>query len=451
MVIRRLLIGSIALLMLVSLALGSGNPVLAQSLGKYDAYVATNTLSLRTSPNTAASVIVILQKGDRMYIDGRDVSKRWVHVKTEYDQVGWIAKDFLVISYAVIIDNLKVLDGGAPTGGGTQPTSPAGSTPKPTATNAAANPPPVVSGRVGGGFELGGQVRDLNDSTANYMRRAGMKWVKHQATMGDGSAGLIGQAHAKGFKVLFSVIGARNSILDDGYQNSYAGFVADLAGAGADAIEVWNEENIDREWPTGQISPPLYVKLLAKAYNAIKSRNRNTIVIIGAPAPTGGESYWGVDRAWNDDRYVAGLARAGAGNYADCVGVHYNEGIVSPYRRSGDPRGDNYPTRYFSSMLARGLSGFRLPACFTELGFLSPEGYGSLPGGFEWAKDVTVNQQAQWLAEAAVLASNSGRVRLMIVFNIDFSGFGADPQGGYAMVRPGGGCPACDTLGKVVR
>lgn len=452
MIVRRLILVCVVLLT-VTVGLFNSQPALAQTLGGYDAYVATNTLSLRASPATTGTVLVILQKGDRMNLDGRDTSQTWVHVKTEYNQVGWVNKNFLVISYAVIIYNLPVLDGNAPTsgGGGTSPTAQPGQ-PTPTKAPTAAPPPPVVGGRIGGGFELGGQVRDLSGSTADYMRRAGMKWVKRQASAGDGGAtGLINQAHGAGFKILISVIGARNSILDEGYQNGYAGYVGDLAGAGADAIEIWNEENIDREWPTGQISPSKYVGLLAKAYNAIKSRNRGTMVIIGAPAPTGGEGYWGVDRAWNDDRYVAGLAAAGAGRYADCVGIHYNEGIVSPRRRSGDPRGDNYPTRYFSSMLARGLSGFRLPACFTELGFLSPEGYGGLPGGFEWAKDVTVAQQAQWLAEAAVLASSSGRVRLMIVFNVDFTEYGADPQGGYAIVRPGGGCPACDSLGRVAR
>jgi hypothetical protein len=70
-------------------------------------------------------------------------------------------------------------------------------------------------------------------------------------------------------------------------------------------------------------------------------------VITGALAPTG---YFGAagctDQGCNDDTYTQQMAAAGAGNYADCIGVHYNEGIVSPKQSSGDPR-DNYPTRYF--------------------------------------------------------------------------------------------------------
>jgi hypothetical protein len=88
--------------------------------------------------------------------------------------------------------------------------------------------------------------------------------------------------------------------------------------------------------------------------------------------------------------------------------------------------------------------------CFTEIGYVSPEGYGPLPSNFAWAANTTVAQQAAWLAEAAVLSSNSGRVRLMIVYNVDFTLYSEhDPQAGYGIIRPGGGCPACETLHNV--
>ncbi|MBZ0278876.1 MAG: hypothetical protein K8I60_22210, partial [Anaerolineae bacterium] len=92
------------------------------------------------------------------------------------------------------------------------------------------------------------------------------------------------------------------------------------------------------------------------------------------------------------------------------------------------------------------IIGGQKPICFTELGFLSPEGFSPLPDFFAWAQNVTVSQQAAWLAEAAALASQSGKVRLMIVWNVDFTVYGADPQAGYAMIRPDGGCPACNAL-----
>ena len=136
----------------------------------------------------------------------------------------------------------------------------------------------------------------------------------------------------------------------------------------------------------------------------------------------------------------------------DCLGLHYNEGIVSPTQNSGDPR-DGYPTRFFNSMLNRGLQYFpNTKVCWTELGYLSGEGMpGPIPSHFAWASNVTVAQQAQWLADAARLSHNSGRVRMMIVWNVDFTHWGGDPQAGYAMLRPGGACPACNSLGAVMR
>ena len=60
--------------------------------------------------------------------------------------------------------------------------------------------------------------------------------------------------------------------ISNSYIASYAGFVADVAALGADAIEIWNEPNIDREWPAGMIYGAEYTQLLAAAYTAIKAR-----------------------------------------------------------------------------------------------------------------------------------------------------------------------------------
>lgn len=306
-----------------------------------------------------------------------------------------------------------------------------------------APPPPPPPG----GFELGGQVQSLNSNTQAVMRSAKMTWVKRQFPSGDGAAAqFIQEAKGAGFKVLISLVGDKNQVLNGAYQDQYAAFAADLARQGADAIQVWNEMNIDREWPTGQINPASYVQLLRKAYSAIKAANSSTLVITGAPAPTGAEGAFGLARVWNDDRYYAGMAQAGAGNFADCIGVHYNEGVVSPRVNTGDPR-DNYPTRYFASMLNRALASFPgKVACYSELGYLSPEGYGPLPSGFSWAANTTAQAQAQFLGEAVAVARSTNRVRLMIIFNIDFTNYGEDPQAGFAMIRPGNVCLACATI-----
>ncbi|MBN1283990.1 MAG: SH3 domain-containing protein [Anaerolineae bacterium] len=316
---------------------------------------------------------------------------------------------------------------------------------------------PVFSGgTASGGFELGGHV--ANFGAVGHMKTAGMTWAKVQVryNLGDGpgnAAGPIGEAHGSGLKILLGIVGDPNQIAAaglDSYIQQFAAYLGGVASLGPDAIEVWNEMNLDREWPTGQIDPAAYTRMLAAAYNAIKGANPGVMVISGAPSPTGAEGAFGTDRAWNDDRYYAGMAAAGAVNYMDCIGAHYNEGIVPPSWSSGDPR-DNYPTRFLPGMIQRASAPFggARPVCFTELGYLSPEGYGQLSSGFAWAQQVTVAQQAAWLAEAAVIASRS-HVRLMIVWNVNFTNFGVDPMAGYAIVRPGGGCPACITLGQAM-
>ena len=223
-----------------------------------------------------------------------------------------------------------------------------------------------------------------------------------------------------------------------------------MAALGADAIEVWNEPNLDRSWPQGEIDPVKYTDLLRRSYQQIKAHNPGTMVISAAPSPTGAEGAFGLDRVWNDDRYLRGMVAAGAANYLDCVGVHYNEGIIGPTQTSGDPR-DGYYTRYYGNMVGVYYHAFggAKKLCFTELGYLTPEGYGPLPGFFGWAGNTTVAQQAQWLGEVATLARASASVRMVIVFNVDFTEYGDDPQAGFAIIRPGGGCPACNTLHAV--
>jgi hypothetical protein len=221
-----------------------------------------------------------------------------------------------------------------------------------------------------------------------------------------------------------------------------------LAAGGADAIEVWNEPNIDREWPAGQVSGANYTQMLNTAYQVIKANNPATLVISAAPAPSGGLPN-NTTTGWNDDAFIRQMAQAGAANFMDCVGIHYNAGAVPPTATSGAPVGSaGHYSWYYQPMVNLYSGTFPgKPLCFTEIGYLSGEGLGALPGGFSWASGNTVAEQAEWLAQAATLARNSGVVRLFIIWNVDSTNFGgADPQAGYAIVRPDGTCPACNTV-----
>lgn len=329
--------------------------------------------------------------------------------------------------------------------GATQPNPNPNPTPGPT-------PGPILSG-----FQLGGQTHSL--AHPDQMRQAGMTWVKFQVLYFPGATAstahsLIQQGHAAGFKVLLSITGRDKQPSSIDFAG-FVAFVADVARGGPEAIEVWNEANIDREWPAGQISPTTYVQqMLAPAYRAIKGVNPGIVVISGALAPTGFFGGRCTGAGCDDAPYLASMRAAGAVQYMDCVGIHYNEGILPPSQTSGDPRGNpSHYTRYFWTMVNTYYNAFggQRPLCFTELGYLSPEGYGQLPAGFSWAANTTIAQHAAWLAQAAQLAGTSGKVRQMIIYNVDFTEWGGDdPQAGYAMIRHDGSCPACDALHNVM-
>ncbi|MCA9936400.1 MAG: SH3 domain-containing protein [Anaerolineales bacterium] len=411
------------------------------SPGNADAVVNVGA-NVRTGPGLGYGTIAGgLEAGSRISLLGRSDDSSWFNIlMPDGETEGWIFASLVTVNASVNVADLPVVE--APPlivsnpgdgGGGTAPA------------------PVPVAPISNSGFELGGQAFGAPYGMMSY---AGMTWIKRQHKWSPGQsgtdlAGVISEAHNAGFKILISIPGADHSNID---YNAYAAFVGQVAGLPdpPDAIEIWNEMNIDREWPSGQISGATYVSsMLAPAYNAIKSANSSVMVVSGAPAPTGyfgGCSGGGCD----DGLYMSAVAAAGGANYMDCVGIHYNEGIISPTLESGDPRSEHY-TRYFWGMVNtywNAMGGAR-PLCFTELGYLTPEGYGGLPGGFAWAQNTTVAQQAQWLAEAASLSASSGKVRLMIVWNVDSTTWDSDPQAGYAIIRPGGGCPACESLRQV--
>ncbi|MBI1258135.1 MAG: hypothetical protein GC204_11745 [Chloroflexi bacterium] len=306
---------------------------------------------------------------------------------------------------------------------------------------------------------VGGQLDNFDENAATLMQQAGMTWVKWQIPFTVGDASLVDVArdrinwsHEHGFFAFLSIKGNKDELAAQGdaaYDPLYAEFVGKVAALQPDAIQVWNEMNLDREWPEGKIDPRSYVSLLQAAHDAIKAVDPSIQVITGAPSPTGAEGAFGLDKVWNDDRYYLGMANAGAAQYADCLGIHYNEGVIAPDQTSGDPR-PSYPTYYFQSMMQRALAPFAItsiPLCFSEMGYLSPEGYGSLPAGFAWGANTTVADQAQWIAQAVQIAAQTGKVKLIIIFNVNFTQFvDNDPQGGYAIIRPDGSCPACQSL-----
>jgi LysM repeat protein len=321
------------------------------------------------------------------------------------------------------------------------------------------SPPPSTTPSPGASFALGAQTLNLHNQ--DRLAEAGMTWVKYQYKWPSEDtlanlASIINSAHDEGYKILVTVTGDTPYPAADSIKFlDYIDFVREVARLGPDGMEIWNEMNIDFEWPAGQISPGSYVNnMLAPAYTTIKAVDSDILVISGALAPTGFDN---TTNAWSDARYLTGMRNAGAANYLDCVGVHYNAGATSPNATSGHPAdpGDRHYSWYYIPTLnlyRNAFSGTR-DLCLTEFGYLTAEGFAGVPPGFSWAANTTLAQQANWLAEATQIAKDSGFVHLAIVFNLDFIKYDpdGDPQAGYAIIRLDGSCPACPRLGAVMK
>jgi len=210
------------------------------------------------------------------------------------------------------------------------------------------------------------------------------------------------------------------------------------------AIEVWNEQNLDREWTSVHgLNAGKYVELLRAAYQAIKTIEPGIIVISGALSPTGvddGRS------AVDDFTYMERQIEAGLLDWADCVGAHHNGYNVSPDYRYLDIPDD--PTAIFTGPFTNRhhswsfrstlegyaqrirVAGLDTKLCVTEFGWPSSEDLGGARPGFEFSLDNTLAEQAEWIPKAMTNMEAWGFVWLAIIWNFNFG-----PQAGYAVTN----------------
>jgi hypothetical protein len=357
----------------------------------------------------------------------------------------------------------------------TQPTA-GGANPAPAATSAPPTPVPTVPALLDPSMEYGIQSNaitgDPNYTVKLIQELLLLGWVKQQVRWGDFSPApgqmdwsgfdrMMEAASARGLRVMLSIVTAprwsratAESVEgppDD--LNAYAQFVGEVVDrykGKVQAIEIWNEQNIDSEWKTNPqvVSPERYVEMLKLAYQVIKSKDPNIIVISGALSPTGffagGCSAAGCD----DQPYLRRMTDLDFLKYADCVGVHVNGFNLPPDKRHDagydDPtakfRGpfDNpHPSWSFRSTLEDyyNIIGKQKPLCVTEFGWASYEGMSAtaLPS-YEYALDNTAQEQADWDAQAFRLMRDWGYVKLAFLFNLDFAQ--KSPQGASDRTAP---------------
>jgi hypothetical protein len=327
-------------------------------------------------------------------------------------------------------------------------------------------------------------------------KQLGMTWVKQQVRWDhfstepgqmdwSGYDAMVDAADERGIKVMLSVVGSPDwsrSYFDDNPQaappddlTQFADFLGDLVDryqGRIHAIEVWNEQNLDREWDTEEgVKAERYVEMLRLAFQVIKSRDPNIIVISGALSPTGvvAQDPANANRfiVIDDFAYLQQMIEAGFLNYADCVGVHHNginmppdvawdEGYNDPTAAFRGPFDSPHPSWSFKSTLwgyheMITQAGRNTPLCVTEFGWATTEGFGGTPPGFEFAEDNTLEEQATWDVQAFQLMREWGFVHLAFLWNLDYSykgGIGAtDPNAPYSILDLAGAPrPAFDAV-----
>ena len=330
--------------------------------------------------------------------------------------------------------------------------------------------PAAASPGTESGLGYGVQIQAINTGDPNYWMDLvtgglGFDWIKHQFQWGVyGSAGpdqfdwsgydpMMEAAASHNLKVMLSVIGAPpwsralggTDGPPDDYQ-IYADFLVTLIDRYPDqikAIEVWNEQNLDRDWHAGDLTlaePDAveYVRLLRIANEAIKAKDPSIIVISGALSPTGGRTEDdGRVTAIDDIVYLQWMVNAGMLNYTDCVGVHHN-GINVPPDMAFDaaPTSAEAPTWSFrgpadnphhSWSMYSTITGYHdivgdTPLCITEFGWPSREGLNEdliVRQGFEFAVDNTQEEQTQYVTRAFEMFRELGYIRLAFLYNLN--------------------------------
>ncbi|MBN1564389.1 MAG: LysM peptidoglycan-binding domain-containing protein [Anaerolineae bacterium] len=343
----------------------------------------------------------------------------------------------------------------------------AAGTPQPTAVPATTQVPgttPVATSVIDNqasnvGFAYGVQVHLPNQDMASVITKADaldvtwikqqIEWALYEPTVGNINwtpiDEMVSAADAAGVNILFSVNSAPSWARDSDQEkgppseyNNYANFVGQLAQrykGKVDAYEIWNEQNLRREWNTPNgISAASYVELLRVAYTAIKLSDPAAVVVTGGLAPTGYND--GVN-AIDDRVYLRQMYEAGVAEWSDAIGAHPNGWANPPdstccrNNRPAVPGWDDHPSFFFKQTLADyreimkqyGDTGTYIWP--TEFGWGSNDGLNVEPGvdfpaDYEFVSYTSLDEQAAYIVRAFQLGPTLGYVGPMFLWNLNF-------------------------------
>ncbi len=314
---------------------------------------------------------------------------------------------------------------------------------------------PVASSNLPFGYGIQADPRGDTPANIAHIQRLGFDWVKFQMAWKDveseqgrfnwaGWDQLVDAYHGNGIQILMSIPKAPDWARPFGDDRSvegpaedpgqYARFVAQVADryrGRVQAIEVWNEQNLWYEaGGAGRVNAPTYVQLLQLSYQSIKSVNPDMIVVSGAMTPAGNVG----DLAVDDIEYLWQMYNSGLKGFFDGLGSHpsgYNCPANGDWRTVQDPNAFNFrgtfENRHHSWCFRGTMEGYRevmvangdgdkaiVP---TEFGWAVS---GNPQQGYEYARDNTLEEQAQWIVEAYQIAKNWGWVGPMFLWNLDY-------------------------------
>jgi len=220
-------------------------------------------------------------------------------------------------------------------------------------------------------------------------------------------------------------------------------------GAHVDAVEVWNEPNLQREWQgTLPFDGQGYMQLFRPVYDAIQETHPQLAVITAGLAPTSTMPGSVDDRDFLQQMYDAGLAQ-----YGDrvAVGVHpYGWGNPPDARccQPGPERGwDENRHFYFihnleeprEIMMRNGHTDAQM--WVTEFGWATWEGFDSpRPVDQGWMDYVTPLLQAEYTSRAFEIGQGLDYVGPMILWNLNFANSAlierSDEKAGFSLLLP---------------
>ena len=321
--------------------------------------------------------------------------------------------------------------------------------------------------------------------------RLGVKWIKLQFAWDllEPERGVfsdrmyayrlfVQHANQQGFKVMISIVSApdwaRASLEEEGPPRDpadLASFITRLMGevrtdlygnSYFNAIEVWNEPNLRREWNGAPINGAEYMRLFDAAYRAIRAAEggHSVTIITAGLAPTGiNDGVTAVDdREFLRQMYAAGLANPAYENIA--IGIHPYGAANPPDARwcgqadCGGAGYNNHPSWFFLDtiedyhriMLENGDTGRELWA--TEFGWGTYDGFtledgqpATPPADPPYLSWIDQETQANYILRAFEIAQGLPYMGPMILWSLNYYNpilvEQSDPRPAYSLLRGG--------------